>query len=436
MPSPCPTGTLTPLASDGSEAAGGATLTLASWASVVSPDGRWLAGSTGSDFHLYQLNPTIAEVAVDGLTPRAGFWPPLWSLDSAHLFGFSGGSELVRPDLAAHHARRLTTVHLVPYTSPVITPDGAALYLLAQELAPAGSWPPVRGDPYLVAVAAGSGAELGRIRLPGLRAGEHFGATPADGSDANYAPALAVAPDGRHLYIAHAESDQLTVLRLPELTIERTVDLAGHPAPVSRFVSALLDHLAGRAEAKGGSLYRRRLQVAPDGRYLYLSGVQDSGAGVPPNARQPLGLTIVDTSTWRVVGRQAGVEDFVLSGDGTRLLTTGWALDYDALGGGAYRAVNRLGSGALVLDARTGAVVAPVADGRLVREVALSPDGRRALFLSTSADWEPPVNGGGCATARWQLTAVDVASGAVVMQRDLFWSRPELLAPLRTPMSL
>jgi len=193
----------------------------------------------------------------------------------------------------------------------------------------AGPYPTV-----LIANDLVTGAEVGRLDLPGVRAGwwqsEETVAIGGGQEPLTEAllPAVAVSHDGRRLAIVHADEDALTVVDTERLAIEATQTLARSASVLHRLV-ALLPLVPQSASAK--TLEGTMLQAvfAPDGRHLYVFGVT-SGVESGEPIFHGLGLRVVDVESGEVEAVAFDgmpIERVVPSPDGGSLYVAGPALD-------------------------------------------------------------------------------------------------------------
>ncbi|MFF4364522.1 cytochrome D1 domain-containing protein [Streptomyces sp. NPDC001594] len=148
---------------------------------------------------------------------------------------------------------------------------------------------------------------------------------------------LAVAPDGRRVYVANSGSDSLSVVDTASGKVVDEVKVGSDPVHVV---------------------------ASPDGRHVY---VANSGYGTPAS------LSVIDTATDKVVGWPGRLGDFTyglaVTPDGRRLYVT------DLLGTVS------------VVDTATGKVTGgPIPVGWHPKDVVVSADGRRAYVANEGAD--------------------------------------------------
>lgn len=141
-------------------------------------------------------------------------------------------------------------------------------------------------------------------------------------------PGVTASPDGRFLYIVHANEDKLT-----------TVDLHGrttHTAPIQpeqSWLERLLALTAGTAVAKtlGDGAYKS-VALSADGQRLYVTGdrwyVDVDAQGQPVQQRELLGLQVVAVADGRLLQtKEIAADRLRLTPDGQYLLLDGWAED-------------------------------------------------------------------------------------------------------------
>ena len=382
----------------------------------ISPDGRLLAAVTEGHLRVLSLDPAALEMEIEDLRALDIGGPLVWGPDSARLFAVSlvKGKPSWVVDVRQGAARRLAGIDFATDRPPLVSPDGRRLYLFGFDLADERAWI-VSGDPFLAVMDAHTGAVLARVALPGVLVGQRREQDPDRVFNAIYRPPTALAPDGSRYYVVHADEDRVTVVDLRALRLEQTVKIAREPSAPGRLVRALSDVLARRVEAKGGLDVKKQAELSPDGRRLYGGGVEEGDRGGPPEARKPLGLKVIDTSTMRVTHQEDGIDRFVLSPDGRWLFGTGWGFaGYDATG---HHRANVQGGGLKVLDARSPLLVAHVTPDAAYHQVAVSPDGRYLHLLSEGPGLgQAGSNQGRCAAPCWLLSVVELESSRVVAQ--------------------
>ena len=239
---------------------------------------------------------------------RAPAWKVFDTTDGQLLATVEGGGdawEQVRIDADARRLYRL-----------VLTGDGVGA-----------------GEPSTVVIVAHdltSGTELGRVALPGVRAGFWHGTeTVAIGGGQEtlmheLVPGMAVSPDGRRLAIVHADNDRLTVLDSDRLTGARSVPFAAaHGLP--HRVLRLLPLIPQDASAKALEGTMRQAVFAPDGERLYVFG---STASVEDGQLvfRGTGIRAVDVATGNVTASGLGsaqIDRLVPSPDGGSLYVAG-----------------------------------------------------------------------------------------------------------------
>ena len=145
-------------------------------------------------------------------------------------------------------------------------------------------------------------------------------------------PGLAFAPDRDALYVIHADSDKLTIV---DFKAQRVKTLEIH-ARLSWF-ERLLSLLAYSVQAKVGEGTSKDVAVSPDGRFLYVTGTDNSLYQDPQGNWQlkqtPLGLQIIRISDGsRLAHIETDASDLVLSPDGRFLYLRFWRGDEDAPG--------------------------------------------------------------------------------------------------------
>ena len=139
-----------------------------------------------------------------------------------------------------------------------------------------------------------------------------------------FAPAVLFAPDQNILYIAHADSDQLTIADFDSQKV-KTVEIQ----PELSWFERLLSLTAGVAHAKVADGTSKQAVISLDGQFLYVVGlrsesVQSTNGNWDMN-QIPLGLEIIRTSDGSRVERfETDSADLSISTDGTLLYLRNW----------------------------------------------------------------------------------------------------------------
>jgi DNA-binding beta-propeller fold protein YncE len=137
-------------------------------------------------------------------------------------------------------------------------------------------------------------------------------------------PGLAFAPDRDVLYIVHADSEQLTRVDFDSQKVE-TVEIQRRLGWFERLLSLTADV----AHAKVGDGITRQVVVSPDGRFLYVVGVNsvtfNDQQGNWQMEQTPLGLEIIETRDGRLVEqRETEATEVSISPDGRFLYLRNW----------------------------------------------------------------------------------------------------------------
>ena len=193
------------------------------------------------------------------------------------------------------------------------------------------------GTPQVLLLDAATLSPRWRATLDGVREGifakdgkTTLTSTQIQEGQAMYlSPGVAFAPDRDALYIVHADSRQLTTADFGAQKVQ-TVDIH---ARLSWF-EQLLSLTASIAHAKVTDGTNKQIAVSPDGRFLYVVGMDsDSTLDKQGNwqlSQTPLGLEIIQTSDGsRVQHIQTSAAELSLSPDGRFLYLRNWALDQD-----------------------------------------------------------------------------------------------------------
>ncbi|MGI8643398.1 MAG: hypothetical protein ACR2LS_04710, partial [Thermomicrobiales bacterium] len=152
------------------------------------------------------------------------------------------------------------------------------------------------GQEYLRADDLLTGQPIGRVDLPPLRSG--YDPYPA-GMDMNILPGMALSPDGKQLAVVHADADQVTVVNVPDLVVEVTIDLARSKSRVDQALGWLGLHPA-TASAKSWGGVDFNATYAPDERHLYIWDASPPRTSPETGAIEPTdrhGLQVIDLET-------------------------------------------------------------------------------------------------------------------------------------------
>jgi DNA-binding beta-propeller fold protein YncE len=357
-----------------------------------------------------------------------------WSADGNRLFlaaGFgTSGRTLWTVDVADQSSRRLADLDY--WTDRIdVSPDGRTLYLFAFQLSDPQTFQ-VSGNPFLVVLDSSTGTEQARIDLPGMALGQK----KEDGFDgetyAQYLPGHAISPNGQRYYIAHAEDDEITVVSLEEMKVERTVVPQRRHSIFEKAIGTLLG--VGRAEAKGGPSNRKQLVVSPDGERVFVTGGRDHEVAEDSPGYEPVGLTVLEADTLEIVAEHEGVGGIQLSPDGSLLFATGWSHQWTRTGPNELTPDRYRGSGLKVIDADTGALVSEFEPERIFESVVPATSGK-VVYLITH---QPGYRGlawkqTGCAVLCQTITVYDVSSGSAIAERVLNTHIVELFSAAFAP---
>lgn len=131
------------------------------------------------------------------------------------------------------------------------------------------------------------------------------GVNGVDGLD--YPVAVTISPDSRHLYVAGAEEDALSVF---------TRDIN---SGALTFVEVQKDGIGG----VDGMDYPETISLSPDGKYVYVAGVNDGSVTIFRRDNDSGKLTYVDAQT----NGLGDVREMVISPDGRHIYVTGSGTD-------------------------------------------------------------------------------------------------------------
>ncbi|MPZ97842.1 MAG: hypothetical protein GEU80_00670 [Dehalococcoidia bacterium] len=277
----------------------------------------------------------------------------------------------------------------------------------------------VQGEPFVAILDLGSGTVVAEIPLPDLVVGQRIEEREHGTFGTIRRVALALHPDGRRLYIAHADEDRVAVVDLEAEEVE-TFDLARERSLFSRLGGWLLGGFVSTAEAKGGLNFRKQMAVSADGSRLYIAGIEDHTC--PDHeyfgcrSGVPLGLQVVDTASMQVVHEEPGIGRFEVAPGGRWLLGSGRY--YEEVEGEDQMALHAFGL--KVLDLQTNEVVRHLWPGEPIVRVTLAPDGRHAYVVTYgSHHLDPPEWPLECEESCYRLAILDLNRGTVMEERDL-----------------
>ena len=267
------------------------------------------------------------------------------------------------------------------------------------------------------------------MTLPGVLVGQRH-EEAADGEfNAIYLPARAMSPDGSRYYVIHPDTDRVTIVDLEEMSLERTVEIVKRKSPLERLASGFLGLFVSTAEAKGGLYMSKQTLLSPDGRWLYITGVEDGDPHIPPYGRKPIGLKVVNTETMDVVYEEEGIGSIALSPDGRWLYGTGWAYEYTQVSANEFKSDNFRGWGLKVIDARSPTLLAHINPDGIYQQMAVSADGRYVYVMSEGlGDEEAALNQGRCSTPCQLLNVFDVSSRQIIAERQIHAHIAELVS--------
>ncbi len=400
---------------------------------LVSPDGRWLAvayhrgQSSSSELRLFDLEGwrevPVEQLESAGRQHIGGFaWAANGWLTGLRYHGSvtPGFPWVLEPGGAGPRALTESEVgDLEQWSAVRVSGDGARLHVLGYRSAECCGID-VQGDPFVATFDLESGAELGRVALPGVLIGQRFETLFENDDEYNVLrnPAVVAASDGSLVYVVHADEDRVSVVDVASGTVR--VEAIERPRSVlSRLGGWLTSGLVSRAEAKGGVYRRKAATLSADGSQLYVTGVAEIACEGTPYFScvdgHPLGLQVVDLGSMELVAEFGGISRFVATPDGSRLVGIGSEFDHRDLGDDEHEA-KRVGFGATVIDATSLEVVSHIEPETSFTDIAVSPDGRFAYLLSGGPGRSPDA-WYQCEIECTQLTVVDLESGDVVATR-------------------
>lgn len=411
----------------------------------VSPDGKLLAvmstqnnmAPNSSRLRLMDIK-TWSEIASFADTP---LWTDhfAWSADSQRLYfaqdvygnvyqDATGGwaafteAQVWEVDVAARSASLLLKLDYESFRSPTLSADGRTMYLLGFHTKRPGlhtSTFTLEGAPFLSVINLVSLKETARVEIPNLTMGRGDGKLNV--------PAVAFAEtDGRY-YIAHSDSNRVSVVDTRVMRLLPDVAPATKKAWYERLASSLSGLFLTNAEAKSAESNIRFAKLSPDGRYLFIAGFSIKEDGPYP-AGKPMGLKGIDTRTMKVTYEEQGVDRFAFSHGGDLIFAIGYGWTYSADTGN--QAVYS-GGGLKVIDATSLRLLAHIEPDSRYEQMAMSADGRYLhLLKGTPERAEAMAAGRPCTTLCTMVDVVDaetlnlVASIPLSTQAVLICSLP------------
>ncbi|MDQ3513888.1 MAG: hypothetical protein M3462_09530 [Chloroflexota bacterium] len=186
----------------------------------------------------------------------------------------------------------------------LVDPEARRLYQLI----------PIRGDeaegPWPVAIVAfdlTTGKEIQRLAVPGVRGGNWWTRSVDDVLVGDQiTPAVALSPDGAHLAVVDAETDQLTMIAAATMTVEGTQQLA-RAESLGHRVLGWLGIMPQTAEAKVTAGRWLDATFAADGEHLYLWGTESElGDSVEDIEMNGLGVMLVHVESGEILVEALG----------------------------------------------------------------------------------------------------------------------------------
>jgi hypothetical protein len=141
----------------------------------------------------------------------------------------------------------------------------------------------------------------------------------------SWQPGLAAAPDGRFLYIVHADEEKLTTVDLHGRTVQ-TVSIQAAQSWLERLLAWTARPVAAKSLGDGAA---KSVVLSPDGSRLYVTGTawqtETDEAGEPVYQMEYLGVQVVDTADGRLLTtKETNAERLRLTPEGKYLLLDGW----------------------------------------------------------------------------------------------------------------
>jgi hypothetical protein len=196
-----------------------------------------------------------------------------------------------------------------------------------------------------------TGAEIGRLTLPDVLAGERYDRAIDQVPVADVlTPAVALSPNGARLAVVDAETDELTTVDTASLTVEQTVPLSRRDGVVRRALT-WLGILPQDVSAKYMDGRFLKAVFSPDGQRLYLHGLEGEVGDQPDeSSERGLGLTAVDVATGEIVATALDgqvLETVVPAPDGRSVYVNGPTVPWSEANGEPGYRLTRLDASSL-----------------------------------------------------------------------------------------
>ena len=208
----------------------------------------------------------------------------------------------------------------------------------------------------MIALDSATGEQLGEVELPGVLVRVLWSA------------------GGERAYGFDSSARRMTIIDLELMAIERTVALPEGAFRISFFPFSV--------------------NVSPDGRWLYLSDMDEMEEcpellNGPCITNRPLGLQVIDLSTLEIVHHEPEINWFTVSPDGRWVIGTGWLRDLRGLSPGFTKyQTEEVGFGVKVIEVGSWKVAAHVQPDERFNFPLFSPEGRY-VYLTSSGPGAP-----------------------------------------------
>jgi len=400
----------------------------------VSPDGKLLAVMSTQNNNVPNTN-RLRLIDLESWSEIASFedtplWTPhfAWTSDSRSLYltqdvygdvyrDATGGwaafteAQVWVVDVSTRSARIVLKLDYESFRSPTVSADGKTMYLLGFRTKRPGlhtSTFTLEGLPFLTVIDLVSLEETARVEIPDLKMGHGDGPLNV--------PAVALSEQDGRYYIAHSDSDRVSVIDLRKMTLLPEPGGAGKKAWYKRLASSLRRLLAGTAEAKSADSNSRFARLSPDGRYLFTAGFTIKEDGAYPSGK-PLGFKAIDTKTMKVAYQQEGVERFMFSQDGRLIFAIGYEWEY---GPDTANRASYSGGGLKVIDGTSLRLISHIEPLNSYEQLALSADGRYLhLVRGTQERAKAQAVGHPCVTICTVVDVIDVETLQVIASTPL-----------------
>jgi hypothetical protein len=234
-------------------------------------------------------------VQVGSFHPRLTTYPDYVSDDGKQIAGFGYGKHSLTWYVLATKTGKVLTATDLSTAPSLFDPASGRIYTASSNS---------QGTLLITAYALGSKRPIAQLTLSDVPDGTWNAKTPGGQSVPRVLnPGIALSPDGRHIAVLDSESDRLTIVDTPSLTVASTISLSRPQSWLER-VAGFLGLLPQPALAKGPVLGSwLSLSYSHDGRALYATGWNASFDAGGQYQWNTIGLERIDAATGQITGQ-------------------------------------------------------------------------------------------------------------------------------------